>query len=144
MSQVEDGPGCAEGRWALDFLFRGNGQNSSQPLLWRWGTEDADLLFSFTRPWDLKDKRLYKIEEGTTHLVENLLLFSFGNNHKKKVSKFVSSFVCLFCSFVLKRSGQRAEAHSMRHLDSTSPMRTPPPLPVCDWMSNWSCSSSCF
>ena len=99
MSQVEDGPGCAEGRWALDFLFRGNGQNSSQPLLWRWGTEDADLLFSFTRPWDLKDKRLYKIEEGTTHLVENILLFSFGNNYKKKGVK-VRFFLCLLVLFL--------------------------------------------
>ena len=42
---------------------------SSLCLCTRWKEEGNDTFFSFTRLWDLNDSRLYKIEEGTTHLV---------------------------------------------------------------------------
>ena len=41
---------------------------SSLCLCTRWKEEGNDTFFSFTRLWDLNDSRLYKIEEGTTHL----------------------------------------------------------------------------
>ena len=50
---------------------------SSLCLCTRWKEEGNDTFFSFTRLWDLNDSRLYKIEEGTTHLVSWLNRLSY-------------------------------------------------------------------
>ena len=72
--QVEASQHCGRGRWRKLEGRRRHGeeqeeQGQEEQEEEQEQDENGGLVFSFSRPWDTGEPGLYKLEEGTTHVV---------------------------------------------------------------------------